>query len=192
MKITSFFIAILFSTNFFAQSTFEGIIKQTAVINNQPAEITWYFKKGKLAIESTFTTENGFFILRMIPDVKNQTAKLKTDGTKGKNEYNVTTKEIAAPTTMDLTSLLATPSPEGIKVVTSTTNTYVKIDKDLDIDLSQYTAFFQGNYAILGMIQLGLKGFPVSHSTQANTGKYIESATLKSIEKIAVSDTEFE
>lgn len=185
-------LALSFSTLLSAQNTFEGIVRQTARINGNPAEITWYFKKGKLAIESSFPIEGGFLIVRMIPNVVNQTAIIKTDGAKGKNEYHVTVKEIAAPASMDLASMNAEPTNKGVKVTATNAICYAEVQEDIDVDLSYYNGFFQGNYAILGMTQLGMKGFPVTHSTTDKTGKVVESATLKSVEVVAVDDKEFE
>jgi hypothetical protein len=158
-------------------------------------DVTWYIKQDKIAFEISSQSARGDNSIRFVPQLKSSSILMITGDTKKEiplkdinPEYsfeNLQTKVVDGKTNTNFTE------STHYEISTNDIVAEVEISKDIDINFSQYAAFFKNDCGLYILANSNKIGFPINSTAKDKTGKLISKTTFKSMQRTKVDDALF-
>ena len=189
------FISILFSfffiTSLLSAQSFEGTVHLNHVSEGQEYESIWSIKNNQVALELILNSEKGQYRPRFIPDLSKSELLIITKTPSEEFEHRQAISEIKTPEEFELSGFQATLKEETktikgyecqlVEARTNNTITEIWVAKAIPVNFNAYKDYFKADYALLALMQLNLKGFPIQYETKSATGSAIMKSSPKAI-----------
>lgn len=193
-----FFFIATFGTSVMAQ-TFEGTVQmQQETANGIIYDVTWYIKKDKIAFEISSASARGTSVIRFVPQKKSASILMITGDTKKEialseistdyNFGNIQTQEVAGEKN-DYT--LYSNKNTHYKISTTDVIAQMEVSSEIDVDFSEYAAFFKNDCGMYILANSQKKGFPINSIATDKEGNLISKTTFRSMQKMTIDDSKF-
>lgn len=193
MKKLSTFITSILLANILLANAWEGKI-ETKYYDSQTnieSKLVWHITNEKIALDIESEVENGKYFVRFIADKSNQEEMLmlatSPDGMKFKQTIKTAdVKSALVNSTYKVEQTDKNHEILGVSVqlfiaTDRMTKNAINLSKDINVNWSEFKAFFKNDPTILALAENGINGFPINATITNAGGNLISSSEVVKI-----------
>jgi hypothetical protein len=188
------FILLITVNSLTSLAGFEGVITSTIFNQGQSVEVKWFIKEDMLKLSMGYEGESGPITAEFIVKKGEETMTVITTSAayNGFSEINKSTISGSLNIHNLFFQKTETTSEDVVKYQAKNSQYNCAIwQKEIDIQLGAFSAFFQDDPAFVLLEQLGLSGFPEKVLLTNHNGELIYASTVINIEQRQLSSSDF-